>query len=113
MISVCVGWGWGLLCAAVLFLVCKMYKKRMQDPFEPDSVFKGKELRNRKILLFIFVPLLIVLVLSGVAVYMASLALQRSYVHPECACRKILEEVPSAATQKPIFAVVNAPPTTV
>ncbi len=77
----------------------------MFDPFESDSLLKRKELGQRKVLLWIFVPLFVCLVLSGFALYLAWQASDRSYVHPQCACRRILKENPHLEQQQPIFAL--------
>lgn len=78
----------------------------MFDPFESDSLFKRKELGQRKVLLWIFVPLLVCVVCSGFAVYWAWYAWERSTVHPQCACRRILKENPLLEQQQPLFTVL-------
>lgn len=77
----------------------------MFDPFEPTSLLKRKELGQRKVLLWIFVPLLIMGLVSTLALYWAWQASERSYVHPECACRRILQQNPHWEQQQPIFAL--------
>ncbi len=64
----------------------------MFDPFESNSLVRRKELGNQKVLLCIFLPLVIFCIVSGVALYLAMQATERSYIHPECACRKIMEQ---------------------
>lgn len=64
----------------------------MFDPFEPDSLMHRKDLTNRKTLLFIFVPLLVFSVVAITALYMSTKALDQSYTHPECACKRIARE---------------------
>ena len=77
----------------------------MFDPFESNSLLKRKELGQRKVLLLIFVPLILFSIISGISLYMAWQASERSYIHPECACRRILKENPRVEFEKPIFNV--------
>jgi hypothetical protein len=66
----------------------------MVDPFRPASVLQGRTLSNRKILFFIFLPLLIFGLLSLGAFIISVAALNRANIHPDCACRKLVPHAP-------------------
>jgi hypothetical protein len=73
----------------------------MFDPFEANSV----NIKSRQILLWIFIPLILVSVISGIALFTAIRADEKSTIHPQCACRQILKENPKTLNEQPIFAV--------
>jgi len=82
----------------------------MVDPFEPASVLKGSQLRNRKILMIVFIPLIIFSVLALAAFVVSIVAFNRAkvaQVHPDCACRKIMEENPISARHQPLMLLAD------
>lgn len=62
-------------------------KKEMVDPFVKEG-----EWSNRKMIYYVFIPLIIVSLCSLAAFFMAMMALENSKLHPDCACRRILKE---------------------
>jgi hypothetical protein len=75
----------------------------MVDPFRSDLVFHGKDLKNRKILMFIFIPLIIFSLFAVSAFLISIVAIRRIRFHPECACKKLLEENPPSTKNQNII----------
>lgn len=74
----------------------------MVDPFQSDSLFTGKDVKNRKMLIMIFVPIIVFALFAVSAFLISIVAIRRIRFHPECACKKIMEENPPCDKNKNI-----------
>lgn len=64
----------------------------MVDPFRSPSLLQAVHPQHSKAVLFIFLPMTILTIISLVAICLSVSAIKQGQIHPHCACKTMINQ---------------------